>query len=310
MKIDILIPTYQRAEALLPNLSHLLTLVRGTGCESRCRIIVSDNASTDATESIVAKFVAERKCAELIKYRRNEQNLGLEKNAVKCLEAATADFVLWCGDDDFIADGYLEFLLTKIDENPRLGCVLPGLASLHQDGSLHSGRIAPYDIKEFPNGYESVLQCSHLAHQMSGILLRRQGLLEAYLKSPQYRNPYLFIYMASDRMLKYDTIYAPKFRTAVTVFNAKDWSYNKVGLLDEVFKNYFALHGILSKRQIDNLLLKFMVMHSYRLAFRPLNFSLLLRQYITLLSITGLTLSFKRRVSILFGKEIVASLVK
>jgi glycosyltransferase involved in cell wall biosynthesis len=244
----------------------------------------------------------------MIKYSRNSENLGLEKNAIKALEMAAADFVLWCGDDDFIADGYLEFLIRKIEENPNLGCVIPGLASLDQDGGVHSERVEAFEFSESGKGYQSVLRYSHLAHQMSGLMVRRRGLLEDYLRHSQYRNPYLFIYFAANCMLKYDAIYAPRYKTLVTTFNQKDWSYNDIGLLDEVFKNYFALSDQLNDREIDQLLLRFLVMHSYRLAFRPLKPALLLRQYRSLMSMGGVTGNFKRKATVLFVKEVASSL--
>ena len=53
MPIEILIPTYQRVESLRQNLAHILGRMHAENVEDHYRIIVSDNASTDSTESMV-----------------------------------------------------------------------------------------------------------------------------------------------------------------------------------------------------------------------------------------------------------------
>lgn len=311
MRIDILIPTYQRADSLVQNLEHILRRIETEKVEDHYRIIISDNASADRTESAVRELVQRLEVRPgLVTYHRNGENLGLEGNAVQVAGLSNAEFILWCGDDDFFADGYLRFLVDSIVAHPRLGCVIPGLASLHRDGSVEVGRIEPFEVREFAAGYASAHALSHLAHQMSGLLLRRDGLLHDYLSRPEYRNPYLFIYFAANRLLRYDAIYAPKFKTRITVFNEKAWGYNDIGLLDEVFKSYLALRPACADRQVDDLMLRFLVMHSYRLAFRPARLSKLARQLVGVWKAGSATLYFKRRVGIFFLRELAAAVAR
>lgn len=311
MQIDILIPTYQRADSLLQNLEHILTRLRAEGVEEDYRIIVSDNASTDGTERAVRALMERvNRQRDLISYHRNPENVGLEANAVKAASLATGEFVLWCGDDDFFAHGYLRFLAESVATRPRLGCVIPGLASLHKDGSIEAGRDDGMGVQEFPAGYGSTYTLSHLAHQMSGLLFRRDGLLDAYLADPRYRNPYLFIYFAANRLLQFDAVYAPRYKTLVTVFNAKAWDYNGIGLLDEVFKNYLALRPSCTQRQVDELMLRFVLMHSYRLSFRPLRPRVLGRQLLDVWNAGSDTLYFKRKMGLLFLREAAAGVIR
>lgn len=311
MQIDILIPTYQRADSLLENLEHILRRMREEGVESHYRIIVSDNASTDHTERVVRALMGRIEgSGARISYQRNGENIGLEGNAVRVATLATSDFVLWCGDDDFIAEGYLRFLVDTIRARPFIGCVIPGLASLHRDGSVESSRNEDFDVRSFAPGFASVHELSHLAHQMSGLLFRREGLAEDYLARPEYRNPYLFIYFAANRLLRYETVYAPKFKTRVTVFNEKAWNYNSIGLLDQVFMNYLALRPACSEREVDELMLRFVLMHSYRLAFRPLRPATLARQLISVWKAGSSTLYFRRKMGLLFFREMVSGVVR
>jgi abequosyltransferase len=311
MPIDILIPTFQRADSLLENLEHMLLRMREEGVEEHFRIIISDNASTDGTEAAVRALMARaNEQRALVSYHRNERNLGLECNAVVVAKLATSEFVLWCGDDDFFADGYLRFIVESIAAHPSLGCVIPGLALLRRDGSLEVGRNEDFEVRHFAAGYSSVHELSHLAHQMSGLLFRRAGLLEEYLARPECRNPYLFIYFASNRLLRHDALYAPKFKTRVTVFNERAWGYNSIGLLDEVFKNYAALRPSCTDREVDDLMLRFLVMHSYRLAFQPASVSKLAGQLVKIWKAGSRTLYFKRRVGIFFLRELAAGMTR
>lgn len=307
MQIDILIPTYARPAALQENLEHILARMRDEGVEEHYRVVVSDNASPQATQGVVRALMQRvNGRRELVAYHRNEQNIGLEANVVQAATLATADFVLWCGDDDFFSHGYLRFLVECISTRRALGCVIPGLAALHGDGTIGPGRDDSVGEQHFPAGYRAAHSLSHLAHQMSGLLFRREGLLEAYLARSGLRNPYLFIYFAANRLLRFESIYAPRYRTLVNVSNAKAWGYNSIGLLDEVFKNYLALRPTCTEREIDDLMLRFVLMHSYRLAFRPLRPLVLGRQLLDVWKAGGGSMYFRRKMGMLFLREAAA----
>lgn len=311
MLIDILIPTYNRSVDLIKNLQHLSTQIGNDGLQNEVQILISDNCSPDSTQFDVAKFIASEFSAGIsIQYFRTSENIGLEKNVINILSKATSEFVLWTGDDDYLAEGYLAYLVGLITERPSIGCVIPGLASLYADGHVVPARCEEFDEKFVEKGFDGAWLYSHFAHQMSGLLLKSAGLLDSYLSNQQYRNPYLFIYFVANRMLAYDTIYAPIYRTQVTVFNQKDWGYNCVGLLDEVYKNYYALSGRLTPRNIDALLLRFTIVHSYRLAFRPYKFSVLLRQFKELIRPANCSSEFKFKLGVIFVKETLLCVAK
>jgi len=144
---------------------------------------------------------------------------------------------------------------------------------------------------------------------MSGILLKREGLVEAYLSKPEYRNPYLFIFFVVYRMSQYPSIYARKFRTSVTSFNEKDWSYNEVGLLDEVYKSYLYLLETYSEKQVSKLLLRFTVIHSYRLSFKSKRLRLLLKEFIFLWNYVN-EVTFRIGLIKIFVKDFIKSTLR
>lgn len=259
--VDILLPTYNRAESLLQNLEHLKREIQSLEDSAQVRIVISDNASTDDTQKVIASF----DFGEVQNvYFRQDENVGLEPNMVFLLDKATAPFILWTGDDDYIADGYLKYCLEKASENAQLGVIISGLSSLHESGEVTNGRVEDFEEKKLEAGFKSAWTFSHLAHQMSGLFMRREDLLEKYLDSAAYRNPYLFIFLTTQRLIDSSSFYAPKYSTKVTVFNEKDWGYNQVGLLDEVFKSYMYFLEELGEEKVSELMIRFSVLHSYR----------------------------------------------
>lgn len=308
MLLEILIPTYQRALLLRDNIVRLGDQILRHSLQDLVGIVISDNGSTDNTEEYVSALICDPNRSYALSYYRSPSNLGLEKNAVIVASKAKSKYILWCGDDDFIDDDYLPFVINSISRNSSIGCIIPGLSSLFSDGSVISSRNESFSELGLARGYRSVYAYSHLAHQMSGLVVIRSDTLNWYLRSPENRNPYLFIFFVAYALLNFDAIYAPRFKTLVSVSNKKDWSYNQVGLLDEVYKSYQILLGLLSSRQVADLMIRFMTMHSYRLSFRPLKPVRLLREMLILLSLPGSSPYLKFQTVLFFAKETLSLL--
>ncbi|RJE70865.1 glycosyltransferase [Reichenbachiella sp. MSK19-1] len=260
--IDILIPTYNRCADLVKNIKGLTKQIKEEHLADKVTIIISDNCSPDDTKIQVEDLMTAH--PELsITYFCQAKNIGLEPNVVDLMGRATSPYVMWIGDDDYIVSGYLTFCIQQIEEK-QIGCIIPGLSNLYEDGTIIESRLENFEYQAYPAGYNSLFEVSHLAHQMSGLLLNREGLIDRYLRDPEFRNPYLFIFWTADCLYRKGGIYAPHFKTLVSVFNVKDWGYNEVGLLDDVFKSYYFFKRDLTPIQLRELLLRFSKMHSYR----------------------------------------------
>ena len=278
MKFQILIPTYNRAEILHRNLSYLLLQIKDYNLQSDVGVIVSDNASTDDTFAILNSLMPTFS-KENVDYKiyRNEKNTGLEANAVQVLSVATTEYVIFLGDDDFLPDKFLEYAVAKF-KTENIGWMLTAAISENSDGSRTDAYGIEYDEKKFPVGYSSIWEVSHYGHKMSGLVLKREGMLESYISNPQWRNLYLFIYFLAYNQIKYPGIFAAKYKVLVNNYNKKDFNYNSIGLLDEVFKSYNYLIGVYGIRKVIKLLLRFVIIHSYRITFTK-GFSLLIKQW-------------------------------
>jgi len=266
MLFQILIPTYNREDYLKKNLTHLQEQLFTSDLANEFAIIVSDNASSDGTWPMLNELKSAWDGKIQLEILRNETNEGLEQNSVNLLKSATAEYIIWLGDDDFLADGYLKFMHEKLVKG-NLGWIVPGMLGVDKNGNKLDPRPAAFYDKEFEPGFETMWELSHLGHQLSGLVLKREGLLESYLSNPQWRNPYLFLYFVADCQLRYPGIYAPGVKNLVNIHNSKFWSYNEVWLIDEVFKCYYYFIQTLGQKKVNSLLLRFIVMHSYRIDF-------------------------------------------
>jgi len=264
-KLQLLIPTYNRTEDLIFNLDLLASEIRENQAQKDVGIIISDNASPDQTQENVKNWVYKNQDIELIYFRQNE-NVGLEPNSVKVLELADAEFVMFIGDDDFLCRSYLKFCLEVLNSQKNIGCIIPKRMSIHP--SLKNNLPAiPEGGKDqfFTKGFEAMMQASVDGHQLTGILMKREGLLQDYLSSPENRTPYLFIYFTARSLFLYDSIKTSRFVTYISEGNAKDWSYDGEGLLSEVYKAFYPFQSKLGDQKVIDLIEKMTVLQYYRL---------------------------------------------
>jgi len=110
--LTIAIPTYNRSRYLDQCLAQLSRQV--PEFEREIELLISDNCSTDDTRDIVTKYSAK---GISITYTINKENLGVDKNVIKCFDFASSKYVLVLGDDDIILDGALSKIIPLLREN-------------------------------------------------------------------------------------------------------------------------------------------------------------------------------------------------
>ncbi|QIA06717.1 glycosyltransferase family 2 protein [Draconibacterium halophilum] len=251
MKLSILLPTYNREPFLIKNLEMLTDYIRKGQFQSDIELVISNNKSPDKTEIKVKEFINGNGDIQ-IEYFNQEENIGLEKNALFVLGKAKGEFVMYLGDDDYIEYEYLRNTLNFIDENPNTSVVIPSFVPIDTNGiQIGKGRD-----EELPNsytkaGFKNCLKNSWRGHQLSGLVLKRNGLLDAYEKY-EVQNIYPFIFFVAYSSLYGDTFHLTEFPVKVIQPGQenKDWNYGKDGLLNEVFDNYkrLPLNGIQKAR--------------------------------------------------------------
>jgi glycosyltransferase involved in cell wall biosynthesis len=98
--LSLCIPTYNRAQLLQPMLQSLCRQCASLGED--VEIVVSDNASTDATRAVVQAASS----VYPITYSRNDRNVG-SRNFLLAVERAAGEYAWVLGDDDLVLEGGL-----------------------------------------------------------------------------------------------------------------------------------------------------------------------------------------------------------
>lgn len=118
--LSICIPTFNRApflaellEALLPQ----LTPPRPPD-QPDVELVISDNASTDATAAVIAGFVAR---GLPLRSSRNAENLGADENFLRCHALARGRYLWLLGDDDLPMPNAIPQLLSLLEQGERTG---------------------------------------------------------------------------------------------------------------------------------------------------------------------------------------------
>ena len=110
--LSITIPTYNRSPFLAQLLECLLSeLKTPRPGEPYAELIISDNASSDNTQSMLEGF---RQRGLPFRYVRNATNLGADANFLQCLEMASGKYAWILGDDDLLAPNAIAGLLAML----------------------------------------------------------------------------------------------------------------------------------------------------------------------------------------------------
>lgn len=80
-------------------------------------LVISDNASTDRTESICREYAARD---PRVRYFRNELNTGGSANFNRVLELASSEYFKWACHDDLHAPGYFEQCVEVLDRDTSI----------------------------------------------------------------------------------------------------------------------------------------------------------------------------------------------
>ena len=133
---SIFIPTYNRSQSLFLTLKSILSQVKDTDVN----IVISDNSRNDETKEMVNSFQGEYK---YIRYYKNEENIGIDRNMLKVLDLCDSKYCLMMGDDDiFMEDAFNNII--KFIENKDYDFV--ALNSINYNKSLLN---AEKEITEF-----------------------------------------------------------------------------------------------------------------------------------------------------------------
>lgn len=175
--LTISIPTYNRSH----HLSFLLSILEQElhGLEDLVNVLVSDNASTDSTSSVIDVFSSRMKNLTSIK---NEVNKGADENISQCYFLPRTPYIWVLGDDDAPLKGALKLLLKLLQSESPDMIYLPSKPTTdilqdHDSHAITSIEAVQYSRERF---------ASTLHVQMtfiSGFVLRKRPELDDRIRT-------------------------------------------------------------------------------------------------------------------------------
>ena len=112
IQLSICIPTYNREKYLKELLDCILNQLKDIE-DDVVEICVSDNSSTDNTQSMILEY---QQKYNNITYFRWDKNMGADMNYLKVVEIAHGKYCWFFGSDDLMADGAIKKMLEEIKE--------------------------------------------------------------------------------------------------------------------------------------------------------------------------------------------------
>jgi hypothetical protein len=150
-------------------------------------VVVSDNASTDATWEICQRYAA---ADPRFRLYRNERNLGGHANFARVVELARGELFKWVAYDDVCLPGHLRACVAALDAaGPETVLAYPRTVLIDSNGAVLGPYADRMDLRD-RRAWRRVAGAAHhvnLCHAHFGVFrtaaLRRTGLIRPYLGS-------------------------------------------------------------------------------------------------------------------------------
>ncbi len=126
--VSVGVPVFNGAQHLE---TALQSLVEQT--YSDLEIIISDNASTDGTEAIAARFAA---ADPRVRYIRQPRNLGAAANFAHCLSLARGRYFRWAAADDVSGATFVERCVEVLEADPGVVLAYPKTQFIDAGGEV------------------------------------------------------------------------------------------------------------------------------------------------------------------------------
>lgn len=125
--LSIAIPTYNGSPYIRGALDSIISQLEDV--DEEVEIVISDNASTDKTPEIIRDY---QNKYPFIKYFRNEENLGPDRNYDLAVRRARGEFVWLFSDDDKIRYGGIRKVIEVINTYPSIAAIFVNYESQYR----------------------------------------------------------------------------------------------------------------------------------------------------------------------------------
>lgn len=172
--VSIGLPVYNGADFVAEAIESLLAQTH-----SDFELIVSDNASTDATPAICEAYARRDPRLRVL---RSPENLGAARNFNRVFEAARGRYFMWAAHDDFYAPRFVEACLDRLEREPEAVLCFAGTKMVGARGE----ELADYRY-DLPTAdpdrrtrFLSLVAANHIVIEIFG-LCRREALAKTSL---------------------------------------------------------------------------------------------------------------------------------
>lgn len=165
-KVSVVLPAYNAAPFLASSIGSALEQTMPD-----FELLVLDNASTDDTPEVVARFTDPR-----IRYVRNPENRGFAGNVKLGFELARGKYVTLLGADDLFEPTFLERTSSFLDAHEDVGLVHTDAIWIDGEGRAFGESAAGWP--KLSSSREAFLNCYRHGFCTSALLMRRERVVE------------------------------------------------------------------------------------------------------------------------------------
>lgn len=156
-------------------------------------LIISDNASTDATSEICQHYTQYDK---RIRYFRNETNQGVLWNFKRVMELASGEYFMWAAADDIWQPQFVAALVAGLQNQPHAAIAMSAVERIRPDGARYD--LVKYVDRADPSRMSYLKLAMEIAsgkpyHLFIYGLYRREFLQKAFDIPPVMGGDRLFI---------------------------------------------------------------------------------------------------------------------
>jgi glycosyltransferase involved in cell wall biosynthesis len=132
-------------------------------------LVISDNASTDATRQICEEYAARD---ARIRYHRNQKNIGAMQNWYHSFQLSRGEYFLGAAHDDVFHFDFVRRCIEELDANPEAVVCYTWTKVIDEDGHIVKDFVVPIDttsLKPHIRLY-NVISIDYLCIQLLGVM--------------------------------------------------------------------------------------------------------------------------------------------
>lgn len=196
--VSIAIPSYNHADVVGAALRSALVQTY-----EKIEILLFDNASTDATQQVIADVAGGD---PRVRYVRNEINLGMTGNFNACISCANGDFIKFLCADDLLSPDCVATMVDAFARNPEIALVAS--ARLLVDDAMAPLRTAGFSRHSLRiDGEAAIHDCffrGNLIGEPTAVMFRRQQALRGFREDyPQLMDLEMWMHLLQSGSMSY-----------------------------------------------------------------------------------------------------------